>query len=134
MDDLSGSKLPQGDRPGLFGSLRQLLGTVAGIAQTRVELLGTEVEEQVARLTAMLLWMIVTLFLFFTTVVLVAVAILVAFWDTNRILAAMLLAAGFAVFALLSWLRVRVLARARPHLFHATLEELAKDRDRLEGR
>lgn len=134
MDDHDGSKPPQGHPPGMFDSLRQLLGTLAGIAQTRIELLGTEVEEQVARLTSMLLWTIVSLFLAFTTVVLIAVTILVAFWDTNRILAAILLAAGFAVLALISCLRVRAVARGRPHLFQATLEELAKDRDRLGGR
>ena len=134
MDDNDGSNPPQGQPHGMFDSLRQLLGTLAGVAQTRIELLGIEVEEQVARLTAMLLWAIVALFLAFTTVVLIAVAILVAFWDTNRILAAIFLAAGFAVVALISTLRVRSLARGRPHLFQATLEELAKDRDRLGGR
>ena len=134
MDDHDGSKPPQGHPPGIFDSLRQLLGTLAGIAHTRIELLGTEVEEQVARLSWMLLWTIVSLFLAFTTMVLMAVAILVAFWDTNRILAAVLLAAGFAVLALISTLRVRTLARGRPHLFQATLEELAKDRERLGGR
>lgn len=134
MDDHDGSQPPQGHPPGVFDSLKQLLGTLVGIAQTRIELLGTEVEEQVARLTSTLLWAIVSLFLAFTTVVLMAVAILVAFWDTNRILAAVLLAAGFAVLALISTLRVRTLARGRPHLFQATLEELAKDRERLGGR
>ena len=134
MDDQDDSKMPQGHPLGMFDSLRQLLGTLAGIAHTRIELLGTEVEEQVARLTWMLLWTIISLFLAFTTMVLIAVAILVAFWDTNRILAATLLAAGFAVLALISCLRVRALARERPHLFQATLEELAKDRERLGGR
>ncbi len=134
MDDHDGSKPPQGHPVGMFDSLRQLLATLAGIAHTRIELLGVEVEEQVARLTSMLLWTIVSVFLAFTTVVLIAVAILVAFWDTNRILVAVLLATGFAVLVLISWLRVRALARGRPHLFQATLEELAKDRDRLGGR
>jgi uncharacterized membrane protein YqjE len=118
----------------MFDSLRQLLDTIAGIAQTRIELLGTEVEEQVARLSSMLLWTIVALFMAFTSAVLMAVAVLVAFWDSNRILAAVLLAAGFGVLALISWLRVRAVARSRPHLFQATLGELAKDRDRLGGR
>lgn len=39
MDDHDGSKPPQGHPPGMFDSLRQLLGTLAGIAQTRIELL-----------------------------------------------------------------------------------------------
>jgi uncharacterized membrane protein YqjE len=134
MDDQDDSKMPQGHPLSMFDSLRQLLGTLAGIAQTRIELLGTEVEEQVARLTSMLLWTIVSLFLAFTTAVLIAVAVLVAFWDANRVLVAVLLAAGFAVLALISFLRVKAVARGRPHLFQATLAELAKDRERLGGR
>ena len=115
----------------MFDSIRRMLDTFVGIAQTRIELLGTEVEEQVAGLTSMLLWAIVALFLAFTTVVLIAVAILIAFWDTNRILVAVLLAAGFALLALIALLRVKAAARGRPAFFKATLEELAKDRDRL---
>ena len=125
---------PRGHPLGMFDSLRQLLATVAGIAHTRVELLGTEVEEQVARLTSLLLWTIVSLFLVFTAVVLAAVAVLVAFWDGNRILVAVLLAATFALAALISFLRVRAVATSRPRLFQSTLEELAKDRDRLVGK
>ena len=132
MDDKEESRGPQQGHPlSMFDSIRRLVDTLVGIAQTRIELLGTEVEEQVARLTSMLLWTIVALFLAFTTAVLIAVAILIAFWDTNRILVAVLLAAGFALLALISFMRVKAVARSRPALFKATLEELAKDRDRL---
>lgn len=134
MDDLDGQEhdeAPRGHPLGIFDSLRQMLGTFVGIAHTRIELLGTEVEEQVARLTSMLLWTIVSLFLVFTTVVLAAVAVLVAFWDSNRILVAVLLAAVFAIAALLAFLRARAVATGRPKLFQATLEELAKDSERL---
>ena len=134
MDDHEGSKPRQGHPLGIFDSLRQLLGTLAAIAQTRIELLGTEVEEQIARLTSLLLWTIVSLFLAFTTVVLAAVAVLVVFWDTNRVLVAVLLAAGFAILALISWFQVRAAARDRPHLFQSTLAELARDRDHLDER
>ena len=131
MDDKEDSRERQGHPLSMFDSIRRLLDTLVGIAQTRIELLGTEVEEQVARLTSMLLWTIVALFLAFTTAVLVAVAILIAFWDTNRILVAVLLAAGFGLLALFAFMRVKAEARGRPALFKATLEELAKDRDRL---
>ena len=130
-EDSSG---PQGHPLSMFDSIRRLVDTLVGIAQTRIALLGTEVEEQVARLTSMLLWTIVALFLAFTTAVLIAVAILIAFWDTNRILVAVLLAAGFALLALISFMRVKAVARRRPALFKATLEELVKDRDRLGGK
>src|SRR5579859_5890728 len=134
MDEHPIRKSAQGQVPGIFDSLRQLLATFAGIVQTRIELLGTEVEEQLSRLVSILLWSIVALFLAFAAAVLTAVAVLVAFWDSNRILAAVLLAAGFTVFAVLAWLRVRTIAKARPHLFQSTLEELAKDRDQFVDR
>jgi len=123
----------QAQLPGVYDSLKRLLGTLAAIAQTRIELLGTEVEEQVARLVSMLLWTIIALFCGFTAAILIAIVVLLTFWDTNRMLAAVLLVAGYASLGLLAWLRIRALARARPRLFQATLEELAKDRDRLGG-
>jgi len=123
----------QAQLPGIYDSLKRLLGTLAAIAQTRIELLGTEVEEQVARLVSMLLWTIIALFCGFTAAILIAIVVLLTFWDTNRMLAAVLLVAGYASLGLLAWLRIRALARARPRLFQATLEELAKDRDRLGG-
>lgn len=134
MEDHDRSADARAHPPGMFDSLKQLLATLAGIAQTRIELLGNEVEEQVARLSTMLLWTAVALFLAFTAAVLAAVAVLVVFWDSYRILAAVLLAAGFALLALLAWLRVRAVARSRPHLFQATVTELARDRDHLGGR
>jgi uncharacterized membrane protein YqjE len=133
MDDHPIGKSARGQVPGIFDSLRQLLATFAGIVQTRIELLGTEVEEQFARLSSILLWSIVALFLAFAAAVLTAVAVLVAFWESNRMLAAVLLAAGFTVLAVLAWLRARAIAQTRPHLFQTTLDELAKDRDQLGG-
>ncbi|MFL6579659.1 MAG: phage holin family protein [Burkholderiales bacterium] len=133
MENPQNLRAAQEQLPGIFDSLRRLLGTLAAIMQTRIELLGTEVEEQVARLVSMLLWTIIALFCGFTAAILIAIVVLLTFWDTNRMLAAVLLVAGYASLGLLAWLRIRSLARARPRLFQATLEELAKDRDRLGG-
>ena len=133
MENPQNLRAAQEHLPGIFDSLRRLLGTLAAIMQTRIELLGTEVEEQVARLVSMLLWTIIALFCGFTAAILIAIVVLLTFWDTNRMLAAVLLVAGYASLGLLAWLRIRSLARARPRLFQATLEELAKDRDRLGG-
>lgn len=122
----------EAQRPrGLFDSLRALLATVSELLHTRLELVGTEVEEQVARLASLLIWSIVALFLAFTAIVLIAVAIIVAFWESHRVLVAVGLAGLFAVLAgsALSILLAQV--RARPRLFQSTLDELAKDRQHL---
>jgi uncharacterized membrane protein YqjE len=122
-----------GARPrGLFDSLKDLLATLSALAQTRLELLGTELEEQVARLAILLVWSIVALFLVFTAVVLAAVAIIVVFWDEHRVLVAFCLAGGLALLAGGSIFYVSAQLKARPRMFQATLEELAKDRQRLE--
>lgn len=123
----------QGARPrGLFDSLKDLLATLSALAQTRLELLGTELEEQVARLAILLVWSIVALFLVFTAVVLTAVAIIVVFWDEHRVLVAFCLAGGLALLAGGSIFYVIAQLKARPRMFQATLEELGKDRQRLE--
>jgi uncharacterized membrane protein YqjE len=116
---------------GLFDSLKDLLATVSALAQNRLELLGTELEEQVARLAILLVWSIVALFLVFTAVVLAAVAIVVLFWDEHRVLVAFCLAGGMALLAGGAILFVLAQLRERPRMFQATLEELAKDRQRL---
>jgi uncharacterized membrane protein YqjE len=123
-----------GARPrGLFDSLKDLLATLSALAQTRLELLGTELEEQVARLAILLVWSIVALFLVFTAVVLAAVAIIILFWDEHRVLVAFGLAGGMALLAGGSILYVVNQLKQRPRMFQATLEELAKDRQRLGG-
>ncbi len=123
-----------GARPrGLFDSLKDLLATVSALAQTRLELLGTELEEQVARLAILLVWSIVALFLVFTAVVLGAVAIIILFWDDHRVLVAFCLAGGLALLAAASIYYVIAQLKERPRMFQATLEELAKDRQKLGG-
>ena len=116
---------------GLFDSLKGLLVTFVGVTHTRLELLGTELEEQVARLATLLVWSIVALFLMFTAVLLSAVAIIIVFWDSNRVLVAAGLAGTVAVLAVGAWFYVLSQLKARPHMFKSTLDELAKDRERL---
>jgi len=128
------------DRPeetrqaGLFDSIKALLATLVGISHTRVELISTEVEEQIARLVSLLVWGLVALFFAFTGVILAAIAFVVLFWDSNRMLAAAGLAAAFALFAAIAVLGFIARAKARPRLFQASLDELAKDRSQLDSR
>lgn len=117
---------------GLFDSLKDLLATLSALAQTRLELVGTELEEQVARLAILLVWSIVALFLVFTAVILAAVAIIIVFWDSGRVLVAFGLAGGVLVLAIGALLAVVAQLKSRPRMFQATLEELAKDRERLQ--
>lgn len=134
MDDRDTPDAAEESRPvGLFDSVKALLATLVGIAHTRVELISTEVEEQFARMVSLLVWGLVALFLAFTGVILSAIAFIVLFWDTNRVLAAAGLAAVFVVLAVIAVLGFVARAKARPRLFEASLEELAKDRSQLKS-
>ena len=73
--------------------------------------------------------MAATLFLVFGLVML-SLAVVVAFWDTHRLLATVVLGAAYIVIAVVLFLIARSRAQ-RPRLFAASLEELAKDRERL---
>jgi len=119
---------------GLFDSLKALMVTLVGIAHTRVELISTEVEEQFARLVSLLVWGLVALFFAFAGVILSAIALIVLFWDSNRLLAAAGLAAAFVLLAVIAVLGFIARAKARPRLFKASLDELAKDRSQLNSR
>lgn len=119
---------------GLFDSLKALLATLVGIAHTRVELISTEVEEQFVRLVWLLVWALVALLFAFAGVILSAIAFIVLFWDSNRVLAAAGLAAAFVLLAVIAVLGFIARAKARPRLFKASLDELAKDRSELETR
>lgn len=116
---------------GLFESLKGLSSSLAGFVQTRLELLSTDIAEERAHLTTLLLLGLVSLFCLGVGIVLVAILIAVFFWDTHR-LAALGGMAGFFLFACaaLAWLAAHK-ARIKPRLFAASIAELAKDRERL---
>ena len=135
MDDRNTPDVPEeSPRVGLFDSLKAMLATLVGIAHTRVELISTEVEEQLARLVSLLAWGLVALFFAFTGVILSAIAFIVLFWDSNRVLAAAGLAAVFVLLAVIAALGFVAKMKARPRLFKASLDELAKDRNELDSR
>ena len=121
-------------RGGLLHSIKHLAQTLLGAAQTRLEILATEIEEERARLEQMLLCALGAVFCPGMGIVLCVAYVVVLFWDTHRLAAVGLLAAGFLVAgALLGW-SVRNQAKKRPKLFAATRGELAKDQAMLRER
>lgn len=116
---------------GLLASLKTLTLTLVSVAHTRLELLSTDVAEERARLTVILMSVMVALFCLGVGVVLLAMLIVVMFWETHRLaalgsLTALFLAAGAAL-----WLFALNKLRNKPRLFEASISELTKDRDRL---
>jgi len=116
---------------GLFESLKTLSGSLVGIVHTRLELLSTDIAEERAHLTTLLVLGLVALFCLGVGVVLLAILIAVAYWDSHR-LAALGGLTGFFMIAGagLAWLALHK-ARTKPRLFDASLAELSKDRQHL---
>jgi uncharacterized membrane protein YqjE len=116
---------------GLFASLKALSANLLGILQTRLELIATDVAEERERLTALLIFVLVSLFSLGVGVVLLAILIVVALWETQRLVTLAALAAFFLTAgAGIGWLAMQKL-RNSPRLFDASVAELAKDRQDL---
>jgi uncharacterized membrane protein YqjE len=121
-------------RGGLFDSVKGLAATLLAITHTRLELFSTEIEEQLAWLSSMLVWTLVALFCAGVGVVLATLFVVLALWDTHRLLALGIPAILFLLGAALAWVIVLGKARAKPPLFTATLAELSKDHEELTSR
>jgi len=115
----------------MLGSARELARTLLAFAETRTRLAATELEEQSIRLVEILLWLAAALFFAGVSLLFIAVMIVLHFWESDRVLAAGLIAALFVGAGLLSALVVRSRMRERPKFLAATLAELQRDKDRL---
>ena len=118
----------------LFDSVKVLAGALLAIAHTRLELLSTEIEEQRAWLGSMLVWTLVALFCAGVGVVLATLFVVMALWDTHRLLALGIPAILFLLGGALAWLILLGKVRAKPRLFAASLGELSKDRTEVTSR
>lgn len=112
---------------GLLGSLKRLTNTCIGIVHTRLELLSTDLEEGRERLISLLAMTFVALFCLCFGMVLLAILIVVLFWDTHRLLVLSLLTGLFIVTgSIIGALAIRAL-KSMPRMFEASLAELVKD-------
>jgi uncharacterized membrane protein YqjE len=116
---------------GLFGSLRALVATLIAIGHNRLELLSTEIQEEVQRIVSLLLWSVVAVLLGALGLLLVALAIVLSVDSAYRWLAAALVAALLFAGCLGAALVARNRVTLKPRPFDATLSELAKDHDTL---
>jgi len=119
---------------GLLDSVKTLLLTVISMGQTRLELLSTELEEERERLTGLLVWTLITLFSAAMSIVLLTFLIIVACWDSYRLLSIAITLGVFIAGTTVAW---RILSHARqnkPRIFSSTSSELAKDCDALSQR
>jgi uncharacterized membrane protein YqjE len=119
-------------RGGLLHSIKHLAQSLLGAAQTRLEILATEIEEERARLEQMLLVALAAAFCLIMGIVLCVALVVVYFWDTHRLLAVGMLAAAFLAAGAALGLILRSQVKTRPKPFAITRSELAKDRAMLQ--
>jgi uncharacterized membrane protein YqjE len=117
---------------GLLTSLKNLAATLIAIVHTRLELLSTDLEEGRERLISLLVMMFIALFCLCFGIVLLAILIVVVFWDTHRLLVLCTLTGMFLVAGgVLCGLAIRAL-KTMPRMFEASLGELSKDYQQID--
>jgi uncharacterized membrane protein YqjE len=119
---------------GLLASLQRLLSTSTDVLRTRLEILSNELEEEGLRVQQLFLLEQLSLFFVGLGLLLATLVVILAFWDSHRLM----VLAAFAVFYLVVGIGAALLLRRklsnRPRLFASTLAELGKDRERLTSR
>lgn len=116
---------------GIFASLRGLLATALEIAEVRLELLSTEVEEEKMRLIDGLFWAGLSLMMLGIGVVLLSGFVVMLFWDGYRLAALGVLALLFLTASGLLYFFAQRRLRNPGGLFRASVTELARDRKGL---
>jgi uncharacterized membrane protein YqjE len=120
-------------RGGLLQSIKHLAQSLLGAAQTRLEILATEIEEERVRLEQLLLVALAAAFCLAMGIVLCVALVVIYYWDTHRLAAAGILAAAFLAAGVVLGLILRDKAKTRPKPFAITRGELEKDGAMLRG-
>ena len=123
-----------GANKGLLESLTMFAATLVAMAQTRLELLSTDLEEEREHFFSLLVLSLATLFFLGVGMVLAAILLVAVFWDTHRLLVLGSLAGLFLAAGLAAWLFAKNKTKRKPRLFAASLSELLKDRQQLISR
>ena len=127
----SGSRLGEGNSPGIIYSLKALGATMASAFHTRIELFVTELEEERERLKQTLIFTLLLVFGFGIGFILLTIFLVALFWQNGWIGAIGALAFLYLGVAAFAAVKLRDIFLNRSGLFAATVAELGKDRDRL---
>jgi uncharacterized membrane protein YqjE len=115
----------------LFATAGRIASTLVAMIGTRLELAAVEFQEDARRLLGYLAWSLLAVFLAAGCAMLVALFVILLFWDSYRLQAVAAMAAllGIGAFFIVSSVRARL--NAQTPLFAETLAELRKDVDYL---
>lgn len=124
---MSEGKDPADGRP----SLRRFGAAFLDLLHGHVELFGIELQEQKANTLRLLLFAGLALVFALLLLVGLSLLVLIVFWDTNRLAAALGLCLFYVIGSLFCGWRLYQSINDESSPFSATLEELANDRERL---
>ncbi len=113
--------------PGLLASLRGLATSGIALIRTRLELLKVEAEEEIGRITGLLLWGMAAVLCSVVGLAFLGVFLTVLLWDSHRVLALGIFTALFLVAAGIAIAVTLRLVRQGSRLFSASLAELERD-------
>jgi uncharacterized membrane protein YqjE len=111
----------------LLATAGRIASTLVAMVGTRLELAAVEFQEDARRLLGYLAWALLAVFLAAGAAMLVALFVILLFWDTYRLQAVAGMAAVLGIAALLIVSNVRSKLNAQTPLFADTLAELRKD-------
>jgi uncharacterized membrane protein YqjE len=118
----------------IIASLKRLVRTAVELIRGRLELISLDVEEARLRFFSTLLLGAIAFLCLALGAVMGAFWLVVAYWDTHRMLVLGLLTGAFLGGGALALAALAWRARSGPRLFANTLAELEKDREALGGR
>ncbi len=122
--------VPNATDPGLLSALARLSRSLIGHVRMRVQLLGLELEQEKQRIFAALLATLFAYLFLSVTLMLVALAVIIHFWDTPDRMASVVWMAGIAALVTVASVLFAVQRISRPStLFHASLAELVEDEE-----
>ena len=112
-------------------SVRRIGGALLGLLDGHVELLGLEIKEEKARTLRLLTYAALGLVFGLLLVIGLSSAIVIAAWDDYRMVAILSLCVLYAIGVAICVGKAKSQVRNQARPFHDTLEEMARNRERL---
>ena len=111
----------------ILDTVGRIGGTLLDMVRTRLELAALEIEEETQRIVGYFMLALMALILFGIAMLLLAFTIILVFWDTHRLAAAVALVLAFGGGAMLAFYKLKAGFSNRPRFMQATVAELNKD-------
>ena len=117
--------------PSRGSSPRRFAGALLGLLQGHIALFAKEQKEQQSHTLSQMVLTSLSLLFGLLLLIGLSAALLIAFWDSHRLLVISALCVFYAVAMLSSLITLLLRVRNAPAPFSASLEELARDREQL---